>query len=121
MACAMRWIREVDAMPGRPRIIATNELPADLHWASAWQLREAVATRRLSAVEIAKHFIERIARLDDRIHAFFTLAADAALAQAEDIDRRIHRGEPVGPLAGVPVSIKDQLWTRGIRTSGGSL
>jgi Asp-tRNA(Asn)/Glu-tRNA(Gln) amidotransferase A subunit family amidase len=62
----------------------------------------------------------RIERLDRHTHAFITLAADAALAQAEAIDRRIHRGEGVGPLAGVPVSIKDQLWTRGIRTTGGS-
>jgi len=108
-------------MPGRARIIVTNELPADLHWASAWQLREAVVTRRLSAVEVTRHFIERTARLDERTHAFFTLAADAALVQAEDIDRRIHRGEPVGPLAGVPISVKDQLWTKGIRTTGGSL
>ena len=43
-----------------------------------------------------------------------------ALDQARAIDRRIDRGEPVGPLAGVPVSIKDQFWTKGIRTTGGS-
>ena len=99
---------------------AMTDLPSDLHWASAWQIREAVVAGRLSATEVARHFIARIAHLDPRLHSFFTLAADAALAQAEDIDRRIHRGEPVGPLAGVPVSIKDQLWTRGIRTTGGS-
>jgi Asp-tRNA(Asn)/Glu-tRNA(Gln) amidotransferase A subunit family amidase len=58
--------------------------------------------------------------LDERLNSFFTVSGDVALEQARAIDRRIHRGESVGPLAGVPVSIKDQLWTRGIRTTGGS-
>jgi Asp-tRNA(Asn)/Glu-tRNA(Gln) amidotransferase A subunit family amidase len=105
-------------MPGTTA--AMTDLPSDIHWASAWQIREAIVTKRLSATEVARHFIARIAGLDQRIHSFITLAADHALEQAEAIDRRIHRGEPVGPLAGVPVSIKDQLWTRGIRTTGGS-
>lgn len=99
---------------------ATADLPTDIQWASAWQLREAIVAKRLSAVEVANHFIARITRLDRRIHSFITLSADAALEQAHAIDRRIHRGESVGPLAGVPVSIKDQFWTKGIRTTSGS-
>ena len=99
---------------------AMTDLPADIHWASAWQIREAIVAKRLSATEVAKHFIARITRLDRRIHSFITLTADVALEQAEAIDRRIQSGEPVGPLAGVPVSIKDQLWTKGIRPTGGS-
>src|SRR5262245_35195846 len=98
-----------------------TDLPADIHWASAWQIREAIVAKRLSATEVARHFIARIERLDQHIHSFITLATDAALEQAEAIDHRIQRGESVGPLAGVPVSIKDQLWTKGIRTTGGSL
>src|SRR5579859_3414025 len=99
---------------------AMTNLPSDLHWMSAWQIREAIVARRLSATEVATHFIERIEALDRRLHTFFTLSADVALDQARAIDRRIDRGEPVGPLAGVPVSIKDQFWTKGIRTTGGS-
>lgn len=95
-------------------------LPSDLNWMSAWQIREAIVMRRVSATEVTKHFIDRIEALDRRLHAFFTLSADVALDQAKAIDRRIERGEPVGPLAGVPVSIKDQFWTKGIRTTGGS-
>jgi Asp-tRNA(Asn)/Glu-tRNA(Gln) amidotransferase A subunit family amidase len=98
----------------------TITLPTDIHWMPAWQIREAIVSRRLSATEVACHFIERIDRLDRDLHAFFTVSGDVALEQAKDIDRRIARGEPVGPLAGVPVSIKDQFWTRGIRTTGGS-
>ena len=51
---------------------------------------------------------------------FFTVSGEVALDQARAIDRRIDRGEPVGALAGVPVSIKDQFWTKGIRTTSGS-
>ena len=104
----------------RSKTDAMTELPSDLHWMSAWQIREAIVTRRLSATEVACHFIERIDTLDQRLHSFFTVSGEVALDQARAIDRRIDRGEPVGPLAGVPVSIKDQFWTRGIRTTGGS-
>jgi Asp-tRNA(Asn)/Glu-tRNA(Gln) amidotransferase A subunit family amidase len=107
-------------MPNEAKTDAITELPSDLHWMPAWQIREAIVTRRLSATEVAGHFIGRIDALDQRLHSFFTVSGDVALEQARAIDRRIARGEPVGPLAGVPVSIKDQLWTRGIRTTGGS-
>ena len=107
-------------MLNKSKTDAMTELPSDLHWMSAWQIREAIVTRRLSASEVACHFIERIDTLDPRLHAFFTVSGEVALDQARAIDRRIDRGEPVGPLAGVPVSIKDQFWTKGIRTTGGS-
>ncbi len=107
-------------MLNRSKTDAMTKLPSDLHWMSAWQIREAIVTRRLSATEVACHFIERIDALDRRLHSFFTVSGEVALDQARAIDRRIDRGEPVGPLAGVPVSIKDQFWTRGIRTTSGS-
>ena len=107
-------------MLNKSKTDAMTKLPSDLHWMSAWQIREAIVTRRLSATEVACHFIERIDTLDRRLHSFFTVSGEVALDQARAIDRRIDRGEPVGPLAGVPVSIKDQFWTKGIRTTGGS-
>ena len=107
-------------MLNRSKTDAMTKLPSDLHWMSAWQIREAIVTRRLSATEVACHFIERIDALDRSLHSFFTVSGEVALDQARAIDRRIDRGEPVGALAGVPVSIKDQFWTRGIRTTSGS-
>lgn len=98
----------------------TVALPTDLHWTPAWQIRDAIIERRLSATEVTRYFIARIAALDPPIHSYITVAEKQALAQAEAIDQLIQRGERVGPLAGVPVSIKDQFWTRGIRTTGGS-
>ena len=107
-------------MLNRSKTDAMTKLPSDLHWMSAWQVREAIVTRRLSATEVACHFIERIDALDRRLHSFFTVSGEVALDQARAIDRRIDRGELVGALAGVPVSIKDQFWTKGIRTTSGS-
>ena len=52
--------------------------PTDIHWMSAWQIREAIVTRRLSATEVACHFIERIDKLDRRLHSFFTVSGEAA-------------------------------------------
>src|SRR5689334_11894093 len=99
---------------------AKSELPSDIHWMPAWQIREAVVSRRLSATEVACHFIERIDKLDRHLHSFFPLSGYIAFEQARALERRGDLGEPVGPLAGVPVSIKDQFRTKGIRTTSGS-
>jgi aspartyl-tRNA(Asn)/glutamyl-tRNA(Gln) amidotransferase subunit A len=58
--------------------------------------------------------------LDGRFHAFCTVDPDAARDVAERIDQRLYRGDAVGPLAGVPVAVKDLLCTRGLRTTFGS-
>ena len=47
-------------MLNKTRTDATADLPSDIHWASAWQLREAIVTKRLSAVEVAKHFMPEV-------------------------------------------------------------
>ena len=61
-----------------------------------------------------------IIALDKQFHAFCTLDADSARVTAELIDERLRRGDEVGPLAGVPVAVKDLLYTRGLRTTFGS-
>jgi aspartyl-tRNA(Asn)/glutamyl-tRNA(Gln) amidotransferase subunit A len=87
------------------------------HTRSASQLREAVANGEVSAVELARLFLERIERYDVHIHAFLHVCPERALAEAAAIDRARRAGEPLGPLAGVPVAIKDNLCTRGIPTT----
>ncbi len=83
------------------------------------QLSEAIIKRRWSAREVAEASISRIEALDRDLHAFCTLD-ETAMAQAEDIDRRLAAGLPVGPLAGVPVAVKDLICTRNLRTTFGS-
>ena len=69
--------------------------------------REAVRAKQLSAVELTKHVLSRIAKLEPRIGAYLSVTADHALAQAKLVDD----GKRTGPLAGVPIAIKDNLCT----------
>ena len=87
-------------------------MPADAH-----SLREAVASGRLRAADVAGEHLRRIAAADPGIRAFITVTADAARAQARRVDEKVARGEPVGALAGVPVALKDNLCTAGTRTT----
>ena len=74
---------------------------------SAIELRDLVASGEASAVEVTRAHLERIHATDDQVGAFLRVLDDAALAHAQDIDRRRASGEPLGPLAGVPVAVKD--------------
>jgi len=86
-------------------------------------LQEAAARvrrREVSSVELTRAALARIAEAEPAIGAFLTVAAAEALAAAEAIDRRVAAGEDPGPLAGVPVGIKDNICTAGVRTTAGS-
>jgi aspartyl-tRNA(Asn)/glutamyl-tRNA(Gln) amidotransferase subunit A len=83
------------------------------------QVRNAVSSRSHSAADICRQALARIAQLDPELHAFNTVAAEQALARAESIDRQIEQWRNA-PLAGVPVALKDNLCTRGIRTTASS-
>ena len=75
---------------------------------------------KISPVELTDAALERIARLDPGLHAFITVVKDAARRQAREAAREIARGNWRGPLHGIPVSLKDNFETRGIRTTAGS-
>ena len=87
---------------------------------SAVELRDLVVSGDASAVEVTRAHLDRIHATDDRVGAFLRVLDNAALARAEDIDRRRASGEPLGPLAGVPVPVKDLLCTAGVETTAGS-
>ncbi|MDG2382954.1 MAG: Asp-tRNA(Asn)/Glu-tRNA(Gln) amidotransferase subunit GatA [Pirellulaceae bacterium] len=84
---------------------------------SAIDLRQQIADRKLSSVEVTQAFLDRIAQVDDQVKAFLQVDAERALDQARQVDRRLANGETVGCLGGVPVAVKDLLCTQGSVTS----
>jgi len=87
---------------------------------TARELREQIRQKKISSVEAVKNIFDRIDRYEPLVGAYISTYRDRALAQAAAVDERIGRGERVGPLAGVPVAIKDNMCTRFGRTTCGS-
>ncbi len=87
---------------------------------SAVELADRIRDKEISAVEAVSDTLRRMDLLEPYLHAFCTRADESALREARRVDAAIARGEDVGPLAGVPVGIKDLVATKGIRTALGS-
>jgi aspartyl-tRNA(Asn)/glutamyl-tRNA(Gln) amidotransferase subunit A len=84
------------------------------------ETRSAVVEGRISAVALAQEHYKRIAELDCEIHSYLALTQERALEQAESVDASAKAGDPLGPLAGVPIGVKDVLAMRGVPTTAGS-
>src|SRR5215813_6576820 len=95
----------------------------DLAFLSIPELGRLFRVRKLSPVELTKHFLERIEHLNPELNAYLTLTSELALAQAEKAEaelcssrgKKSHRDR--GPLHGIPISLKDNIRTAGIRTT----
>jgi len=93
---------------------------ADLVRQSAAVLAQAIAAGEVSAVEVAHAHLDRIADVDDRVHAFLHVDTEGALAAARAVDAKRAAGDRLGPLAGVPLALKDVLTQKGVPTTCGS-
>ena len=93
----------------------------ELAFTPALELRRLIAEKEVSPVELAELYLRRIERLDPQLNAYLTVSADEALSSARAAEQAVAAGETLGPLHGVPISIKDLELTKGIRTTGGSL
>jgi aspartyl-tRNA(Asn)/glutamyl-tRNA(Gln) amidotransferase subunit A len=89
----------------------------ELCYLPATELIRLMAAREVSSEEITRGFLERIARYDPHLRAFITVDGDGALAQARAADSSKDQS---GPLHGIPVAIKDNIATKGLRTTAGS-
>ena len=84
---------------------------------SAVELARAIKAGETTAVEAMKAVLDRIDASEESIHAYVTIDREAALAKAEAVQKQIEAGELTGPLAGVPVAIKDNMCTEGVLTT----
>ena len=84
----------------------------------ATDVARGVAAGEFSALEVVDVTLERIGQLDHLLHSYSEVAEVSARDAARSVDARVARGERVGPLAGVPVGVKDVIFTEGVRTSG---
>jgi aspartyl-tRNA(Asn)/glutamyl-tRNA(Gln) amidotransferase subunit A len=94
--------------------------PTQLTQLTAAKVAAAVAAGQVSAVEVTRAHLDRIAAVDEDVHAFLHVAAEGALAAAADVDRKRSQGDPLGPLAGVPLALKDVMTTADMPTTCGS-
>ena len=95
-------------------------MTGDLTRLSAADLSALVASGEASALEVTQAHLERIGKVDEEIHAFLHLDTEGALAAAGAVDAARSAGTPLGPLAGVPLALKDVLTQEGVPTTCGS-
>ncbi|MGI8678235.1 MAG: Asp-tRNA(Asn)/Glu-tRNA(Gln) amidotransferase subunit GatA [Jatrophihabitans sp.] len=93
---------------------------AELTRLSAAETAEHIASGAVSAVEVAQAHLDRISAVDAAVHAFLHVDTDGALAAAKAVDEQRAGGAPLGPLAGVPLAMKDIVVTEGLPTTAGS-
>jgi aspartyl-tRNA(Asn)/glutamyl-tRNA(Gln) amidotransferase subunit A len=93
---------------------------SDVTRMTAAQIAGLIGNGDASAVEVATAHLDRIAAVDDRVHAFLHVDREGALAAAQAVDDKRARGEQLGPLAGVPVAVKDVIATKGVPTTAAS-
>ena len=88
--------------------------------ATASALGRRIAAGEVTSVEVTRAFLDQIERVDAGVHAFLHVDTEGALAQAAAVDARIAAGEKLGPLAGVPLALKDLFCQEGVPTTAGS-
>jgi Asp-tRNA(Asn)/Glu-tRNA(Gln) amidotransferase A subunit family amidase len=102
-------------------VTCDTRLVVETDWLPAWRLHELLRSRVISPVELVAAALARIERLEPSLHALLTVVGEQALREAREAEAAIGRGELRGPLHGIPVVLKDDIWVEGIRCTAGSL
>ena len=93
----------------------------NLAFAPATELKELIASKKVSPVEITQLYLDRINTLDGQLNSYLTVTSELALESARKAEKAVIDGDELGPLHGIPISIKDLQMTKGVKTTGGSL
>ncbi len=115
MATTVRPASDDADDPARP----PSRPPDDLGFASATRLVQLLRDGELSSRDLLEHYLARIGTHDDAVNAVVTVDAERARREADAADAAIAAGSPVGPLHGLPMTVKDQFATAGLRTTAG--
>ena len=102
------------------KTMADSTSLTDICFTPAVELARRIREKEISPAEVVDAFLQRIEEINPRLNAYVTLLADEARKAAQDAEAALQSGQELGPLHGVPVSIKDLAWTRGVRTTSGS-
>ena len=94
--------------------------PQDMPFLTVAELSRLIESREVSPVEVTQAYLDRIDELDFKFNAYLAVSRREALQAAADAEQAIARGDYRGPMHGIPVAVKDQIWTKGIRTTGGT-
>jgi aspartyl-tRNA(Asn)/glutamyl-tRNA(Gln) amidotransferase subunit A len=89
----------------------------ELHHYSAVAIKDLIIQKKVKAIEIVNNLFQRIKIIEPNVNAYLTLCEEQALADAERIDEKIAKREKLGQLAGIPIAIKDNICTDGIKTT----
>ena len=92
----------------------------EIPFLSVAELSELIRKKEVSPVDATEAYLERIDALDFKFNAYLTVCRKEALLAAHEAENAIARGNYIGPMHGIPVAVKDQLWSKGIRTTVGS-
>ena len=93
----------------------------NLAYRSATDLLNLIKSKQVSPVEVTELFLQRIEDIDHQLNSFLLVTHDIAIEQAKAAENAIMRGDDLGPLHGLPIPIKDNQMTGGIRTTSGSI
>ena len=93
---------------------------SELHFKTIAELGDMIRAKEVSPVEVTQIYLDRIEAQNERLGAYITIMADAAMTQARAAEREIQSGRYSGRMHGIPIAVKDIIYTRGVLTSAGS-
>lgn len=101
--------------------LLATETDAPLAYKPITELAHLIRTRNLSPVELTDLYLERIGQYNGELKSYITVLPESARREAQEAERALKQGSDVGPLHGIPLAYKDEFYTKGVRTTCGSL